>query len=530
MSAPATTPASMGEPSAGGTDTSVFYEALCEVAHRRPEATAVRTTGGERLSYREFVALVDRFAGGLRAHGLRPAPPEPPTTPAEASPGPAGSTVAFDLRNSVGYLAALFAVARVGARYVPLLDNFDADDIATVVRRTGPTLLLTDGHRPAAPAVATLPRVSCEELAAADPLAPPDDSGPRHAGVFRMLWTSGSTEFPKLMAWRQDRLHRERLRWVADIGVEASDVFFCRHPLDVAHATDLHVYAALLSGAELLLADPDAPASELLWQLEHHGATVMSALPQHYADLVEAGAAALRSGSRPDLSRLRRPLCGGAYLEPEVIRRADETLGIRIRHIYGSTEFGLGLGNMDDLVQDRAGQRPVAGVGVRLEPFAGETDGDLGELVLISDCTSEGYLHHPEANARTFRDGEFWTGDLARRTEDDRYVILGRASEAMAGAQGPVVAPMLDEELHATDPIAQAVSLPVYPGEYDSRVYVTVLPARGCTREEAGRAVEEVLRRYGLKGETRFVEAIPRTPVGKVDKPRLRRAFATQES
>ncbi|RNL73340.1 class I adenylate-forming enzyme family protein [Streptomyces sp. I6] len=486
-----------------GAPASALYEALRTVASRRAEATAVRTTEGEHLDYTGLLRLVDRISGGLWARGVRP-----------------DTAVAFRLRNGIGYVALVLAVARVGARYVPLLGNFDDSAVRAALARTRPVLLVTDGHR-VTPA-AGLPTVSPDALAASAPLRV-TEGGPRHTGVFRTLWTSGSTEFPKLIAWRQDKFLAERLRWIADTGIAETDVFACRHPLDVAHATDLHMFAALLSGAELVLIDPHAPAADLLQRLRHHRVTVMSALPRHYEHLVGAGERARRTGADASLPHLRLPLCGGAYLGPAVVRRAGEVLGIRIRQVYGSTEFGLALGDTDGARRTAPGMVPVSGVSARLAPLAGHGRADVGELVLRSDCTSEGYLHHDEANNRTFRGGEFWTGDLAHRAADGGYRILGRVTDALTGLDGPVTAPMLDEEMTASGTVDQAVVLPVRPGGFGREVYVAVRAGR--LRDEAARAVAEVLAHHGLKGTVRFTGSIPMTPVGKIDKPLLRRMF-----
>jgi len=74
--------------------------------------------------------------------------------------------------------------------------------------------------------------------------------------------------------------------------------------------------------------------------------------------------------------------CGGAYASPALIAAASDVLGIRIRHVYGSTEFGLALGNMADEVQTVGGMHEVAGVRARLEPLAGYDRDGLGHLVL----------------------------------------------------------------------------------------------------------------------------------------------------
>ncbi|WP_031168833.1 class I adenylate-forming enzyme family protein [Streptomyces durhamensis] len=480
----------------------MLYQALCDIAARQPHARAVTTTDGTAVDYAELVELVDRTAAGLREHGIG-----------------AGDAVACSLRNSIGYVALILAVARTGARYVPLMDNFDAADTATALRLTGPRVVVTD-HGRALPAGAP-PRVRLDDLTAAAPAS--RAPGAEHAGIFRALWTSGSTGFPKQMVWRQDRFLRERRRWLADTGITAEDVFFCRHTLDVAHATDLHVFAALLSGAELVLADPHAAPDVLLRQIGEHGATAMSALPRHYEEYVRAAA----GGPAPGLTRLRRPLCGGAYLSPAQMRDAAEVLGIHIRQIYGSTEFGLALGNMADVLQADLGMFAVDGVGTRLEPLSADRS-DLGELVLSSDCTSEGYVGSDEANARTFRGAEFWTGDVAERQADGSLRILGRVTEVLAAAGGPLPAPVLDEEIAAQCPVLESVTLPARPGEYRNDVLVAVHADPERPEHEVRKSVEAVLRGRALQGTVRLTDDIPHTPVGKPDKPLLRKRWQSE--
>ncbi|MGI5157262.1 class I adenylate-forming enzyme family protein [Microbispora sp. CA-102843] len=490
---------------------SPLYGAVRAVAQRRPRHCAVRDLDGTPITYGELIDLVDRFAAGLRARSVKPA-----------------DTVAFALHNSVRYVALILAVAQLGARYVPLMDNFDAEQTARAIRYAEPILLVRDRQSPPdAPAEPALPTVSPADLLESPVKSPAEPDTPAadgYGGLFRFLWTSGSTGFPKMMAWRQDKFVEERHRWLADTGMRDSDVYFCRHTLDVAHATDLHVFAALLSGACLVLAHPASSPDEMLDRLQEERATVMSALPRHYDQLVHAA----RGRREVRLSHLWRPLCGGAHLSVGTVRDAADVLGIHIRQIYGSTEFGLAMGNMADERQTHLGMVPVRGVGVRIAPLAPGTP-HIGELILRSPCTSGGYLYAEEANARTFRGGEFWTGDIARRLDDGSYQILGRVSEALSSNAGPLLAPVLDAEIASACPGAESVSLAVEPGVYSPRVLVVVRPAPGASATATRETVETILSRYGLDGDVQPVESIPHTPVGKADKPRLRIEFGLKD-
>ncbi|MGX2993381.1 class I adenylate-forming enzyme family protein [Streptomyces sp. JNUCC 64] len=496
----------------------MLFETIRGIAAGRPEATAVETVDGESCTYARLVARAESLAAGLSARGV----------------GPGDTVVCHGLPNTPDYVAFVLAVAALRACYVPVLADFDGAAVDRALALARPVLWVGSPHRDAEGAV---PRVDLAALpltgsgTGADAgTGPRAGAGPLATGhadrVFRRLWTSGSTKSPKLVSWKQGPFVRERLRWVADIGVGESDTVLCRHTLDVAHATDLHVFAALLAGARLLLTDPRTPPAVLLRQLARHRVTMMSALPRHYEDLV----AAART-SPTALPALRRPLCGGAYVSPALMESCARTLGVHLRQVYGSTEFGLGLGNMDDVVQSAAGMVPVGGVTARLAPLDDDPGSGLGVLVLSSDCTSEGYLHDDEANAVTFRDGEFWTGDIAQHVADGSYRVLGRTTDAVRTVNGPLPSPVLDGLIADHCPaVAESVSVPPEPEVYAPEVLVVVRPVEGVLAGAAAAQIREVLRPLGVDGVVREVESVPRTVVGKPDKPLIRRRWAPRRT
>ncbi|MEU4569531.1 alpha/beta fold hydrolase [Micromonospora sp. NPDC023956] len=484
----------------------MLQDAVRAVAHRDPRAPAVRTTDGDTATYAQLCAMADRVAGGLSRAGVGD-----------------GHVVAVSMDNSIGYVALILAVARLGASYVPMIREFGPGDVRTALELTGPTVVVADGRR--APLPGTTPVLDLADLLTADPLPPTSD--PPARGRFRLLWTSGSTGFPKMMAWRQDRFVAERRRWIRHTGLTAQDVFFCRHPLDVAHATDLHVFSALLGGGELVLGDPQAGPTAQLRALADSGATVTSALPRHYEQLIEAA----RQTGGADVSSLRLPFCGGTYVSPQLIRDCDSVLGVRIRQLYGSTEFGLAAVNLTDTVQTDADMALVRGVSARLAPVStgdpGPAGACVGELVLRSAYTSEGYLNNPEAHARTFRDGEYWTGDVAQRNADGSYRILGRVSEALAARAGLLLAPMLDEEIQQHCPVRESVALPVEPGAGGNRVVIVARPEPQVAPAEVEASIRAVLDGHALTGPIHLVTALAYTAVGKPHKSLLRRQWVS---
>lgn len=474
---------------------SVLYEAVRRVADRRGDHVAVRSADGGETSYAELIRLVDRLTDGLSRVGVAP-----------------GDTVATRLANSPGYVGLILALARSGAVHVPISVSAGPESVDWSVGRSMPRLLVAERDHPQ-PSSRVKTVVLDDLLAGAAAPGPASVPG-GHTGLFRLLETTGSTGSPKLVSWRQDHLLADRSAWLSYLGITADDVFLTMHPLDVAHGADVHLFPALLAGARLVLSDPEATPRHLLDDLDRSGATVFSALPRHYE---------LLAGYGPrDLSRLRLPLCGGAYLSPEVITRARDRLGIRIRRIYGSTEFGIVLGNLDDVPQEDSGMRPLPRVEVTLEPLVAGAPG-VGEILARSPHTSTGYHGDAAATAHAFRDGWYRTGDVAERTPSGEFRVLGRASDALPAVGGGIrFAPQVEAALQACGPVGEAAVLPPLPG---TEPFVVVTGAEGAVAVAVRAAAEGVLREQGLRVPVRVVERIPHTPVGKLDKPLIRRRF-----
>ncbi|BCJ61427.1 acyl-CoA synthetase [Micromonospora endophytica] len=469
----------------------MLYQAFRRVAADHGDRVAVRSAEGEEISYAQLVHLVERISAELSTLGVAP-----------------GDVVATRLANSPGYVGLILALARSGAVHVPISRSAAPDRIDWSIERTGPRLLVDEpDHGP----YDRLPTVGLDELvtgrARLDGAAEPAV----HTGLFRMLETTGSTGMPKLVSWRQDDLLADRSAWLSYLGITPDDVFLTMHPLDVAHGVDVHMFPALLAGARLVLSDPEAAPGLLVDDLDRSGATVFSALPRHYDQLAGCGPRTL--------SRLRLPLCGGAYLSQDVVRQSRHRLGIHIRRIYGSTEFGIVLGNLDDVPQEDRGMRPLPEVQVQLGPLTGQPsqppagEGDagrsVGEILARSPHTSRGYHADPTATAQAFRDGWYHTGDVAERTPTGEYRVLGRVADAMPADGGVRFAAPVEAALQACGLVAEAAVLPSLPGV---EPVAAVVGARDASADTVRAAAEKVLREHGLAIPLRVLDQLPYTP------------------
>ncbi len=460
----------------------MLYSVLAVQAQRRPNATAVREYNGTCTSYRELLALVDAQRAGLRAAGVKP-----------------GAVVVTRLANSVDYVALLFAMAACGVVHCPVSTEAAEEALTRQVARVAPTLVVTEPN--AGGRVDDVPVVEVGWLAA----HPPEHGSPaRHAGPCRVQETSGSTGEPRLALWRQDALLAEIENWLRVTGTGEDEVFYNMHTIDGGHAVDLHVFPALLSGATLALSLRARLSTAT--DLVAAGVTVLSALPEQYAVLAE--------DPRP-LPRVRLPMCGGSYLSNRIVRQVADRLGIQLRRIFGSTEFGMILANLQDIIQIDTGLTPPGDVRVRLTPIPGAPD-HIGEIEAVSSHCGTGLFGEAEGGTRP---GEWYrTGDVGRRTGPGEILPLGRVSDTVLGARETFFAPQVEEALTAAPEVREAVVLPATGG----LLTVTATAAAGTSPEDARSTVVQALDALQIEGHIVVIEHLPRTPTGKPHRQLLR--------
>ncbi|UWU75261.1 alpha/beta fold hydrolase [Bradyrhizobium huanghuaihaiense] len=476
-----------------------IFDAISQIARENANGVAIEALSGETCTFGSLVERAEMQARGLHALGVG-----------------AGHCVAVYCKTSISYASLILAVCRLGASYVPILNNFDLEARRRAFQMAQPVLVVHDGVR----SYSSFGRPAVEIRALIEPTSdrgPPPRPDAEH--VFRKLWSSGSTGGSKLIGWTQGKLLKERLRWQNHVGLRGSDRYFCKHTLDVAHATDLHLFSALLSGATCILDDVHAGDAALWETMADWRPTVMSALPEHYRDWLRHYRA---NGTRLP-GTLRLAMCGGTYVSPETAADVADGLGFRLRQIYGSTEFGLAM-----ISEESAGDLVlVNGVGARLEPLSQGTAGNLGHLILISDCTSEGYLGDADEHAAAFRGEEYGTGDVAEMVSPKTYRIVGRTKELLNVGGRITTTSMVDRRIQAELRLQNFATV-VDPRSSESvTVFVDQPPGTPVEEERLQRRITAATEPLGLKPSIVFLHPFPYTEVGKPDKAVLRQKLAT---
>jgi fatty-acyl-CoA synthase len=193
---------------------------------------------------------------------------------------------------------------------------------------------------------------------------------------------------------------------------------------------------------------------------------------------------------------------------------------------YGMTEVGVNCFTMTaEESVSKAGSigKPLLYTELRIVDSAGNdvAAGDVGEMWLRGPHVSKGYWNNPEATAATFReDGFLRTGDLARRDDDGFVYIAGRAKEMFISGGVNVYPAEIEAELVSHPAVADAAVIPVEDETWGEVAVAFVVS--GATVEELSLYLSTRIARFKLPKQYIFVDALPRTPYGKVEKAKLR--------
>ncbi|MFE7909002.1 amino acid adenylation domain-containing protein [Streptomyces albogriseolus] len=393
---------------------------LRERAADRGDATAVEADG-LRWSYRELDARIDAFAAGLEQAGVRP-----------------GDRVGVLLPRSADAVAAMLAVLRTGAAYVPLDAAHPEARRRHIADSSGMRLALVDPATadacPPGPRRVLLSGLAVPGGRAALP-------GPSGADALHVLYTSGSTGLPKGVQLSHRALVTDVLAAIRHFGLGPEDAVLLKAPFtfDVsAH----EMLVALVSGARLVVAPPDAERDpDLLAEtLDRHGVTLLHAVPSQLRLLLEADTFGANR-------TLRTVVSTGESLPNELRAAFEAAHPARLHNAYGPTEtsystvFSWSRG--DRAFWTRRAEVPIGVPFDNIRCYVLDDElrplppGAPGELWIGGGTVSDGYVGDPGRTAERYRtlrlgdrtDTVYRTGDLVRLLPGGTLTHLGRLDD-----------------------------------------------------------------------------------------------------
>jgi acyl-CoA synthetase (AMP-forming)/AMP-acid ligase II len=231
-----------------------------------------------------------------------------------------------------------------------------------------------------------------------------------------------------------------------------------------------------------------------------------------------------------DLSCLQTVLLGGAPSSPELLRRVQDTLGVRVMVRYSSTEVGIATGSLPDDSIDRLSTtvgKPTPGVEVRVID-AGNAPlpaGEIGQVTVRSPATMRGYWRDPDATARILDpDGWVRTGDLGWLDADGYLHLQGRQSEMFIRGGFNVYPGEIEDRLAKHPKVARAAVVGMPDETFGEVGWAFVVPADAGappTLAELRAWVGDELASFKRPDRLTVLAELPVTPMFKVDKRAL---------
>ena len=286
----------------------------------------------------------------------------------------------------------------------------------------------------------------------------------------------------------------------------------------------LNVLQAVFAGCTIVLQEV-FDAEQALALIERERVTHFCCAPAHLVSLLSVS-----DLGRYDLSSLQVMTTGGASCPIEVIRKVRARLPGHLLELYGMLECGFqSHTTLDDDPEEVCGLvgRPLRQMGIRVVDDDGRDcpSGTAGEILTYGPSVTVGYYNNPDANARSFSpDGWFATGDIGILDAKGYLKIVDRKKELIIRGGANIYPREIEEVLYQHPKVLEAAAVGVPDPRLGERVCACIVPRPGesLTFEELIAFLRGKIATYKLPEFFRLLDALPRTPTGKVQKGPLR--------
>jgi fatty-acyl-CoA synthase len=483
-------------------------------AIRNGDRPAMRDERGE-VSYQELNERTNALANAWRDQGFKP-----------------GDGVAILVRNHRGFLDAVFAAAKLGAKIILLNTSFAGPQIREVAEREGTDLLVYDDEYAEVLEGVDPPHGRWRAWVDDDSLKDADDTldaliargstkAPPKAGKAPkiVILTSGTTGTPK-------GAPRDEPKSLGIIGGLLSKVPFRARettelPVPLFHALGFASMAlGLALGSTLVVRRKFDPATTLDSIQDNH-ASALVVVPVMLQRILDLGEEEI---DKRDLSSLKVIFVSGSAVGPGLVKRAMKAFGPVLYNMYGSTEIAyVTIAGPDDLKTDPGSVgKVVRGTVVKILDEDGQevADGESGRIFVGNSAQMEGYTG---GENKEIIEGLMSSGDVGHFDEDGRLYIDGRDDEMIVSGGENVFPAEVEECLASHAAVEEAAVIGVDDEKFGQRLkaFVVVRGGQDVTEDELKGHIKDNLANYKVPREVVFLDELPRNPTGKVLKREL---------
>ena len=468
---------------------------------------------GRELTNVDQQRAANRLANALRRRGVAP-----------------GDRVVVMLPNCPEVLQSYAAILKLGAVIVPVVFLLGPEEVRHILTHSGAKLLITapdmvwkaEGWEGTAVLVGgeAAGTLSWEELVAPEAdVFPLVDRRPGDLAI--ILYTAGTTGQPKGVALSHANLASNARSAAGLYELDRTQWALAVLPLSHSYGLTLMNAGHILGTKAVLLRwfNPELA----LQTIQRYGVQQMSGVPTMFVYLLNFPDAA-----RFDTSSVRLWGSGAAPLPVEIVEPFERQFGGRLLEGYGLTEASPVVSAHRYSGERRLGSvgQPIPGVEVEIldDDDRPVPVGAVGEVCVRGPNVMLGYYRMPLETAQTIRQGWLHTGDMGRLDADNFLYIVERKKDLIIRGGFNIYPREVEEVLYAHPAIAEAAVVGVRDPLMGEEVLAFVVAKAGATAtaEALIAFCQERLAKYKCPKQVRFVEALPKSPIGKILRKELR--------
>jgi acyl-CoA synthetase (AMP-forming)/AMP-acid ligase II len=474
-------------------------------AAQTPDAPAVADDNVD-FDNTEFFEAVGRASATMREHGVT-----------------AGDVVAIMLPNQASFVVSMFAAWRLGAAVTPISPTLVPAEVSYQLEDAGAKVLVVE--KPLEFDAPVRAVVSTAELASGRAATVVEPAEHRDDALALLIYTSGTTGRPKGVMLDHANLNAMCRMAIDAFSMTSDDHSLLILPLFHVNGIVIGTLSPLVAGGRATIAGRFSPKT-FFDRIEQSRATYFSAVPTIYTMLSD-----LPAEVQPDTSTVRFAICGAAPASVELLNKFETRFHIPLIEGYGLSE-----GSCASTVNPLSGKRKAGTVGL---PLPGQTirivgtdnadvpQGEAGEVLVQGPNIMRGYLNRPEETAKTIVDGWLHTGDVGRLDEDGYLMLLDRAKDMIIRGGENIYPKEIETVVFQLPEIAEAAVVGRASLVYGEEpvLFVSLNSGADISADRIHEHLRGSLSKFKHPVEITILDDLPKNPVGKIDKPKLRRSI-----
>jgi long-chain acyl-CoA synthetase len=485
---------------------------LERVASEVPQQTAI-ALGSRKVSYRELDETSNRIANALISLGIKK-----------------GDHVAILMSRTPEWVINCFGALKAGAAGVLLDAGAKAAELEPQLRESDSKILITEERfspmlssvLPNAPLLEHVLEVGTvhynEMVASSSPASSPVDiKGEDKAILFYTLGVLGKN---KGVVHTHSSFMSILPIVVEKFELERNDVILGLLPFNYLLGFGLVVLMPLKRGAAIAIL-PHFSSKNILDTIQREKATMLIGVPASFNAMAMIDEETMKSY---DLSSLRKVLCAGAKSSAFFLEMLERKYHLTACEIYGLTELIIvTLGAVRDRKLGTAG-KPLAELTVLDKNGRQVPRGSIGEAVARAPWMMKEYYKSPELTAQVLKDGWFHTRDLVRLDEDGYVEFIEKTSSIIVPSGGVKILPEAVEAVLLRHPAVAETACVGVLDDYKGQIPTAFIVFKGgqtATPDEIRDFCRQSLSEYKVPKQIRFVDSLPRTESGQIDRKRL---------